>query len=223
MHVSASEGVAAIREARGEGIRVYGETLQQYAMFTDQQYKRRDGALFHTYPSLKTAADTEAIWEGLISGTLSTVATDAGMTHRADKLRGRTIVDATGGAEPVESRMAIVFSEGVMKRGLSLDWYADVTSANAARIFGLYPRKGAIAPGSDADLAIIDPSHKRVIRANELHGTDYTVWEGWEVTGWPVTSILRGEVMVNDGQLVGERRGQLLRLGSGQSPRRLPS
>jgi dihydropyrimidinase len=90
-----------------------------------------------------------------------------------------------------------------VKRGLSPQHFANITSTNAAKIFGLYPRKGAIAVGSDADIAIVDPTISRRLTASELHETDYTPWEGWEVHGWPTTTILRGTVMVRDGELVG--------------------
>jgi len=109
--------------------------------------------------------------------------------------------------------MGIVFTEGVVKRGMSLSRYADVTSTNAAKIFGLFPKMGVIAVGSDADLAIIDPGIKKRLSREDFHVSDYSPWEGWEVTGWPVKTVLRGRVIVENGRLHGG-------LGDGQLVRR---
>jgi dihydropyrimidinase len=102
-----------------------------------------------------------------------------------------------------EARMGIGYSEGVVKRGMTLERFADVTATNAARIFGLYPRKGAIAAGSDADLVFIDPSVRKTLVKDDFHVTDYSPWEGWTVSGWPVTTILRGAVIADRGRLLG--------------------
>ncbi len=201
MHVSAKEGVEAIREARRKGLPVYGETLHHYATFTSDVYKTPEGPLYHTYPSLKSGADAEALWQGLIDGTISTMATDVLFAPRPVKLFGRTIEDTVGGNAAVEERMGITYTEGVVKRGMSLQRFVDVTSANAAKILGMYPRKGAIAPGSDADLVLLDPAVNRRLRVSDLHAADHSVWEGWEVRGWPVCTVLRGQVVVEDGRL----------------------
>jgi dihydropyrimidinase len=107
--------------------------------------------------------------------------------------------------------MAIVFTEVVQKRGLGLLRFAELTSTNAAKIMGIYPQKGVIAVGSDADLSLIDPKVERVITAADLHESDYTPWEGWRVGAWPVTTILGGEVVVDSGRFTAPtRRGRLL-------------
>jgi dihydropyrimidinase len=106
-----------------------------------------------------------------------------------------------------EARLGIGYSEGVVKRGMTLERFADITSTNAARIFGLYPRKGAIAPGSDADLAIIDPAVRKTLAREDFHVTDYSPWEGWTVEGWPVTTLLRGTVIADQGRLLGALSG----------------
>jgi dihydropyrimidinase len=204
MHVSAREGVEAIAEARGRGLPVYGETLHHYASFSSEVYRTPEGPLYHTYPSLKSREDAEALWRALVDGALSTLATDVLFCPREVKLRGRTIEDTVGGNAGVEERMGIAYTEGVVKRGMSLSRFVDVTSANAARILGLYPRKGALAPGSDADIVLVDPSVRRTLRVADLHAADYSVWDGWEVRGWPVTTILRGKIVVEDGRLLGD-------------------
>jgi dihydropyrimidinase len=211
VHTSAREGVEAIREARAAGLPVYGETLHQYACFDAEYYKTPRGFCSHTYPSLKLPEDQRALWDGLVHDGLSTLATDEYPTSLALKLRGRTIEDVTGGNVGAEARLGIAYTEGVVKRGMSLERFAAVTATNAARIFGLYPRKGVIAPGSDADLVLIDPGVRKVLAREDFHVTDYSPWEGWEVRGWPVTTVLRGKVIADRGRLLGDPRdGRLL-------------
>jgi dihydropyrimidinase len=203
MHVSAKEGVRVIAEQRKKGLPVYGETLHHYATFTHEVYRDPDGPLYHTYPSLKFREDNDALWRAVVDGPLSTMATDVLFCERSLKLSGRTIEDTVGGNAATEERMGITWTEGVAKRGMSLERFVDVTSANAARILGMYPRKGAIAPGSDADIALIDPTIRKRLSVADLHAADHSVWEGWDIRGWPVTTILRGKVIVEDGKLSG--------------------
>ena len=207
VHTSAVEGVEAIAEARASGLPVYGETLHQYACFNAEYYKTPRGFCSHTYPSLKFPEDQQALWTGLVKEGLSCLATDEYPTSLELKLRGRTIEDVTGGNVGAEARMGIAYSEGVVKRGMALTRFADVTSTNAARIFGLYPRKGVIAPGSDADLAFIDPAIRKTLTRGDFHVTDYSPWEGWEVSGWPIMTMLRGALVVERGTLLGSLSG----------------
>jgi dihydropyrimidinase len=211
MHVSAGSGVAAIAEGRSQGVAVFGETLHQYALHSDDDYHQPDGMKYHTYPSLKTAADNSELWHGVARGEIATFATDELCTTYAVKTAGRRIDDVTGGNTGVEPRMAIVFTEMVQRRGLGLLRFTELTSTNAAKIMGMYPQKGVIAVGSDADLALIDPEAERVITAADLHESDYTPWEGWRVGAWPVATVLGGEVVVEGGRFIApERRGRLL-------------
>ena len=211
VHTSAREGVDAIGEARSLGMPVYGETLHQYACFNAEYYKTPRGFCSHTYPSLKFPEDQKALWDGLVHGGLSTLATDEYPTSLELKLRGRTIEDVTGGNVGAEARLGIAFTEGVGKRGMTLERFADITATNAARIFGLYPRKGVIAPGSDADFALMDPTIKKTLTKEDFHVTDYSPWEGWQVAGWPAITILRGRVIAERGKLLGSTSdGQLV-------------
>ena len=204
MHVSAASGVAAIAESRSRGFPIYGETLHQYMLYTSEDYKKPNGQIYHTYPSLKSKADQQALWGGTLSGAINCVATDEICCSLAVKVVGKRIDDTTGGNAGVEPRLAVMYTETVGKRGYSLERFVDLTSTNAAKIMGMYPRKGAIAPGSDADIAILDPSEKRAVRAEELHETDYSPWEGREVHAWPVVTILRGKVVVENGAFHGD-------------------
>jgi dihydropyrimidinase len=203
VHVSAREGVEAIAEARSLGLPVYGETLHQYACFSAEYYKTPRGFCSHTYPSLKFPEDQQALWDGLVRDGLSTLATDEYPTSLELKLKGRTIEDVTGGNVGAEARIGIGYTEGVVKRGMSLTRFADVTATNAARILGLYPKKGVIAPGSDADLVLIDPTIRKTLTRDDFHVTDYSPWEGWAVSGWPVMTLLRGKVIAERGRLLG--------------------
>jgi dihydropyrimidinase len=220
MHVSAREGVEAIAEARRRGQPVYGETLHHYASFTSDVYRTPEGPLYHTYPSLKSREDADALWHGLLKGPISTIATDVLFCPRPVKLGGRTIEDTVGGNAGTEERVGITWTEGVVKRGMSLERFVDVTSANAARICGMYPKKGALVPGSDADIVLIDPTIRKRLGVADLHAADHSVWEGWEIHGWPVTTILRGKIVVEDGKLTGDLSDGRL-IGGRKTPREL--
>lgn len=209
MHVSANDGIDAIQKARGEGAPVYGEILPHYAYFSAENYREEHGAVYHTYPSLKAPEDRDDMWPALIRGTLSTLATDGVCTDFDVKTRGKTIFDATGGHAGVELRMAVAYTEGVVKRGLDLTRFVDLTSANAAKIMGLYPRKGAIAVGSDADLAVLDADVDETVTAAQLHEADYTPWEGYRVRARNHMTILRGKVIMENSQLIGGPQGVL--------------
>lgn len=203
VHVTAKDGLDVIAEARAAGMPVYGEVLTLALSFEAEQYKEPDGMKYHTYPSLKLDEDRDALWGGIMKGDLSFTATDSSFTTYLDKIAGTNVRDIRGGNVGIEIRMGVNYTEAVVKRGMSLDRFADVTSANPAKLLGLYPRKGAIAAGSDADFAIIDPEAKKTLAAADLHVRDYSPWEGWAVEGWPTTVILRGKIMVDNGQLLG--------------------
>ena len=203
MHVSAGTGVAAITEARRKGLPVYGETLHQYLIYSANDYTRPNGQIYHTYPSLKSEEDQKALWHGTASNSIHCIATDELCCTLKDKTLGNRIDDTTGGNSGVEPRLGVMYTEMVVRRGYSLSRYVDLVSSNAAKIMGLYPRKGAIAAGSDADIVILDPARRGKVRAADLHETDYTPWEGHDIFAWPVVTILRGKVMVENGQYLG--------------------
>jgi dihydropyrimidinase len=212
LHTSAATGVAAIREARTRGVPIYGESLHQYMLYTSEDYRRPNGQMFHTYPSLKSAADQAELWAGTLDGAINCVATDELCCTLAQKTQGVRIDDTTGGNSGVEPRVALMYAEMVSRRGYSVERFVDLVSTNAAKILGLYPRKGAIAVGSDADICVLDPDLARVISAADLHETDYTPWEGWNATAWPCMTLLRGRVVMEDGVLTGALDdGRLLR------------
>ena len=200
VHVSAATGVAAIAASRARGFPIYGETLHQYLLYTAEDYKRPGGQMFHTYPSLKYARDQEALWAATNHGAIQAIATDEVCCPLQVKLQGRRIDDTTGGNSGVEPRVALMYTHMVENRGYGLNDFVGLTSANAARIMGIYPKKGALAVGSDADIVLLDPRSRRVIRKEDLHETDYSPWEGHEVAAWPSMTILRGKIVVENGQ-----------------------
>ena len=203
VHVTGSDGVNAVAAARSRGLPVYGEVLTLALSFNAYQYREPDGMKYHTYPSLKYPEDGSDLWTGLLGNNLNFTATDSSFTTYLDKTAGRNVQDMRGGNIGIEIRMGVNYSEGVVRRGMSLTQFANITATNAARLLGMYPQKGVIAPGSDADFAIIDPTIHKRLTMDDLHLRDYSPWEGWEVFGWPTTVILRGKVMVDNGQLVG--------------------
>ncbi len=200
VHVSAATGVAAIAASRDRGFPIYGETLHQYLLYNAEDYKRPGGQMFHTYPSLKFPKDQEALWAATNHGGIQTIATDEVCCPLQVKLQGRRIDDTTGGNSGVEPRVSLMYTHLVEKRGYRLADFVRLISANAAQIMGLYPRKGALAVGSDADIVLLDPRMRRVLRKEDLHETDYTPWEGHEVAVWPSMTILRGKIVVEKGR-----------------------
>jgi dihydropyrimidinase len=200
MHTSARTGVDAIAAARAGGVPIYGETLHQYLMYNAEDYKKPNGQIYHTYPSLKFREDQEALWKATDHGAIQTVATDEICCPLRIKLQGRRIDDTTGGNAGVEPRLSLIYTETVEKRGYGLSDFVGLVSSNAAKIMGLYPRKGALAVGADADIVLLDP-RRHIVRAAELHEADYSPWEGHDLAAWPSMTILRGKIVVENGNL----------------------
>ena len=204
VHTTAKEGAYAIADARAKQSPVYGETLHNYLHFTHDHYREPEGTSIHTYPAIKHASDRDGLQEALVNGTLSTTATDEYTTYKDVKLSGNTIETVCGGHNGIETRMPVVYTKFVSSGRISLERFVDITSTNAAKILGMYPQKGAIAAGSDADIAIFDPGMNKTITLDDLHAdSDYSIWEGFECQGYPVTTILRGNVIVDNGVLKG--------------------
>lgn len=209
MHTSARTGVEAIAESRARGFPIYGETLHQYALFTNDDYRRPNGQIYHTYPSLKTKNDHKALWHGMANGTISSIATDGICTPLAIKVSGNRIDNTVGGNAGVEPRLSVMYTETVVNRGWPLELFVDLVAVNAARIFGLYPRKGVIAPGADADIVILDPVLRKKLHKEDLHEADYSPWEGYEVAAWPQVTLLRGKPVVEGDRFLGDPRDGL--------------
>ncbi len=202
VHTSAKTGVNAMEAARARGFPVYGETLHQYLLYNAEDYKRPGGQIYHTYPSLKFPEDQAALWQAMRHGAIQCVATDEVCCPLEVKLKGSRIDDVMGGNSGVEPRVALMYTQMVRERGFSLEEFVALVSSNAAKIMGLYPRKGALAVGSDADIVLLDPKRGGPIRKENLHESDYTPWQDWDAAVWPSMTIQRGKVVVEDGKLL---------------------
>ncbi len=212
VHVSSALGLAAVREARGWGARLTAETCPQYLVLTAESYDRMDGHLFAASPALRTDADQRALWKGLRRQEFDLVATDHCPFTREQKAWRGSFANLPYGLPGVETLLPLVYSEGVGRGLLHLSDIPRLLSEGPARLYGLYPRKGAIEVGSDADLVVFDPDETWEISADGLHmNTDFSPYEGWTVTGRTVTTISRGEIIYSDGEVSAERgRGQFL-------------
>jgi dihydropyrimidinase len=203
-HVGAREPMDAIAELRAAGQAVYGEALHNLLCFSTDDYAKPDGAKYHIGMGLKPPEHPPALWEGLADGRLSTIATDEYTTSYAVKMAGTDLQSTPGGHVGIETRGVIAFSEGVAKGRLTLERFVEVWATNPSRILGMYPQKGVLAEGSDADICVWDPDATWTITLDDLHHDgDYSPWEGWEVTGRPVTTVLRGKVVIDRGELLG--------------------
>jgi dihydropyrimidinase len=213
VHLSSRAALDALREGKRRA-RVFGETRPLYLYLTRAQFDRSDAALWVGQPPLRESDDVAAVWAALADGTLDTVGTDHIPHTRAAKLApGLSFDQIPPGVSNLETLLPMLFSEGVRKKRITLRRLVDVLAAAPARIAGMYPRKGALAVGSDADVVIFDPEARRTIHAADLHSAcDYDPYEGWDVTGWPEAVLSRGELVFDRGALRGAAgRGKLVR------------
>lgn len=212
-HVSGGESAEEIERAQARGLKVWGETCTQYLVLTAEDLDRPgfEGAKYVCSPAPRSKADQAALWEMIRRGVIGNVTSD----HAPSRYGGPDGKTAVGldapftqipnGVPGLAVRMPILFSEGVVKGRIDLPTFVAITATNAAKLFGLHPRKGTIAPGSDADIAIWDPA-KRVTITQSLvqDANDHTPYEGFEVTGWPETTLVRGVPVVEAGRVVAE-------------------
>ena len=208
VHTSTEKGPGIIDGYRKKGLPVFCETCTHYLWLTEDTFEPKfpNGIMYMCSPPLRKQADIEALWQGIKDGIVHTVGSDhVAFTKSQKEAHCDSFMDIPNGFPGCEARVPIVFQEGVLKRGLSLERFVEVVSTNPAKVFGFYPKKGVIAPGSDADIVIIDPEKKHSLNAADLHmGTDLSVYEGKEVTGWPVLTILRGKVIVENERFLGK-------------------
>ncbi len=203
-HISSAQGLAALEAAQLSGAPIVGETCPQYLLLTDEVYRRDDGHLFTVVPPLRTHADGRALWRALGAMALQAVATDHCPFTREQKEAGRTdLSSAPSGLPGLELLPALLLSEGWAKGRLSLRKAAWYLAEGPARAFGLFPRKGAIVPGADADLLLWDPRIERTVTADTLHmATDFSPYEGHALSGSPVSVLSRGDWLMRDGELL---------------------
>jgi dihydropyrimidinase len=207
VHLSVAESVALVREARAEGLPVHAETCTHYLALTEDALRGPRGQLFICSPPLRERRHVEAMWREVAGGTLEVVSSDDAGVPPADNLRiGAGRFDRVpSGISGIECRLPILFTEGVVKGRITLERLVSVTSAEPARLFGLAPRKGSLAPGADADLVLFDPAPEWVMTAGALHmSTDFCPFEGWGVRGKVQSVWCRGVPVVRDGRFVGK-------------------
>ena len=213
VHVSGGEAVEQIRWARNKGLRVYAETCTQYVSLTADDLKGLNmddsGGKYVCSPPPRDHASWDAIWNGIQTGVFQTFSSDhcpfffEGELGKKNPKARTSFRWVPNGIPGVEVRMPILYSEGVVKGRITVNEFVALTSTNHAKMYGLYPEKGSIAPGFDADIVLWDPERQVTISQDLMHhGADYTPWEGFAVKGWPVMTLLRGRVAMKDGEVM---------------------
>ena len=221
VHLSSAAALERCRQARAAGLPVYVETRPLYLHLTKQRFAEPDAAKYVGAPPLRDQSDRDALWRGLASGDVDTVCSDHAPWTLAAKLDpALDVMTARQGVADLETLMPMLFSEGVVAGRISLDRFVQLTSANAARLFGLYPRKGVIAVDSDADLALWDPQQRKTIDGTRMQSrSGYSVYDGWTVQGWPRFVLRRGQVVLSEGTCTAAPgQGEWVRRGRPAAP-----
>jgi dihydropyrimidinase len=213
VHMSTRQGTEIVKAAQSRGVPVLAETCAQYLVLDDTVFDRDDGHLFACCPQLKTPADSKRLWEGLKDGEVSVISTDTCTFTREQKAMWQgDWTKIPMGIPGLETLLPVVYTHGVLKHRLSLEEMCSKLSTNPAKIMGLYPRKGAIEVGSDADLAIIHPHNTMTVDCDAMEtNADWSPFQGWDLAGFSRTTLSRGEVIVDGYSVVGkEGRGKWL-------------
>jgi len=215
VHLTCEGALNAVRDATQRDQKIFVETCIQYLILDASLYENNfEGAKWVMSPPLREKKDQETLWAGINQGLVQVVATDHCPFTWEQKLMGKDDFSKIPNGHPaLENRMELLFSEGVMKNKITLNKFVEVSSTNAAKIFGMFPQKGTIAVGSDADIVIIDPNEKHQLSASTHHmNVDYSGYEGWNITGKVKTVLLRGKVAIdNNNCLVEKGYGQFIK------------
>ena len=213
VHMSTAEGTEIVKAAQARGVPVVAETCAQYLVLDETCFDREDGHLYACCPQLKKPKDSARLWKGLKDGEVSVVSTDTCTFTRDQKAMWEgDWTKIPMGMPGLETLLPVTYTHGVLKKRLSLEEMVSKLSTNPAKIMGLYPRKGVIEVGSDADLAIIHPSSTRTVSCDTMEtNADWSPFDGWDLAGFARTTLSRGEVIVDDYAVTGkEGRGQWL-------------
>ena len=234
VHMNVGGEVDMLKYARERGVKVMGETCPQYLFFTEDDLQRADGAKWICSPPMRTKQDNARLWEGLSEGILQTIGTDhcpfffdgtrpivyegAEVAIPGKELGKEDFTKIPNGLPGIEDRLPVLWTTGVGSGRITANQFVAYNSTNPAKIFGLYPRKGALMSGSDADVVIWDPEKKVTYGVAHAHQrTDYNLYEGWELTGMPEKVFLRGKMIVDGEQWLGKSGdGQFLKRGEGE-------
>jgi dihydropyrimidinase len=205
VHLSSAGALEACRAARARGLPIYVETRPLYLYLTAERYGDEDGPLYVAQPPLRAQRDADALWRGLADGSVDTIASDHAPWSRAQKMDPTLDVSRLRpGVAELDTMLPLLYTEGVATGRLSPERFVALTSTNAARLFGMYPRKGTIAVGSDADLVVWETRGKRAIRDEDLFSrAGHSVYRGRELTAWPAVTVRRGEIVFEDGKITG--------------------
>ena len=213
VHMSTGEGTDIIKAAQARGVPVLAETCVQYLVLDDSVFEREDGHLFACCPQLKKPKDVQRLWKGLKTGEVSVISTDTCTFDREQKAMWKgDWTKIPMGMPGLETLMPLTYTRGVLEGKITLEEMCNKLSTNPAKIMGLYPRKGAIQVGADADIAIIHPKKTHRVDPDSMEtNADWSPYEGWDLAGFSRTTLSRGDVIVDDYQVVGkEGRGQWL-------------
>ncbi|WOE50379.1 dihydropyrimidinase [Sulfuracidifex metallicus] len=206
VHTSTGEAVDVMSSYRSKGMNYFNETTPHYLILTLEALKKPDGFKYIMSPPLRSDDQRTKLWQKLAAGDIATVGSDHCVYSVSQKKRHKEEVpsfhEIPNGVPGTETILPLLFYFGVKKGKISMERFVEVTSTNPAKLFGLYPRKGAVVPGADADFAVIDPERKVKISPDVLHSNiDYTIYDGIEVEGWNVKTVRRGEVVMEEGQI----------------------
>lgn len=204
-HMSTRQGVDLVKDAKLRGLKTTAETCPHYLLLTKDDYARY-GPRIVVNPPIRSKHDLAALWRGLSDGTVDALATDHCVFSSESKDVGwNNIWETPSGVPGLETSVSLILSEGVNKGRISLERFVQLSSENPARIFGIYPRKGTIQLGSDADITVVDLKKEDVIRTDQMRcAGDFTPFEGWKVKGRPVMTIVRGTIVAQDGEIYGK-------------------
>ncbi|MGA2502815.1 MAG: dihydropyrimidinase [Anaerolineales bacterium] len=234
VHMNTAGEVDMLKYARERGVKVMGETCPQYLFFSENDLRRPDGAKWVCSPPVRTSEDNARLWQGVGDGTIQTIATDHcpfffdgtkpiiyegnPVAIPGKELGAEDFTKIPNGLPGVEDRLPVIWTTAVGAGKLTPNQFVELTSTNPAKIFGLYPRKGALLPGSDADFVIFNPEKKvKYGIAHSYQRTDYNLYEGWDLTGYPEKVFLRGELIVDGEKWMGKKgEGKFLKRGPGE-------
>ncbi len=234
VHMNKGGEVDMLKYARERGVKVMGETCPQYLFFTEDDLQKEDGAKWICSPPMRTEVDNIRLWQGLHEGILQTIGTDhcpfffdgtqpimyegKEIAIAGKELGKYNFTKIPNGLPGIQDRMPILWTYGVQTGNITANQFVAYTSTNPAKIFGLYPRKGALVPGADADVVIWDPEKKLKYGAAHSHQrTDYNLYEGWDLKGYPEKVFLRGKLIVDGGQWLGKSGdGKFLKRSEGE-------